>query len=1635
MKSIRFLFSLILIEAGFILSAKSQIVINELSPSNSTTIENGIGNFDDWIEIYNKGNSAVNLQGYSLSDLQSLPLQFVFPAHTLQPDSHLVVFASGKNKTNIVDHWESAVSASNIWKFYASNPAPDTNWRNLSFNDASWPSGPGGIGFGDGDDQTIISQGRVVLMRKTFTIADTSQIVSAILSMDYDDGFVAYINGVEIARANVGIVGVRPAYNDLATLSHEAQLYQGLRPDSFIIDFAFLKSILIQGTNVFAVEVHNQTPSSNDLSSIPYLNFAMRNPGTFYSPVPSFFIAPPKEYYNANFKLSKSGETVFLFDNITQLIDSIRYTAIAADNSIGRIPDGNLSWCIINTSSPGSTNNNAICYTGYAAAPLFSLASGFYPSARFVSLSSVQSGIIRYSVNGDEPTTSSQVYSGPILMTNTTAIRARLFKPGYLPSPIVTNTYFINEDVHLPVFAINTDSLNLWDYNTGIYVLGPNAQPNYPYLGANFWQSWQKNASIEYYDKAKDKILSFDATIANFGNYSRAHPQKSLEIRLSSRYGQSSVNYPLIPDKSFITKTSDIILRNSGTDFNIVHFRDAFMERVLKRTNTGYVGTEPAVLFLNGAFWGVYTINENHDQHWMENNFGYKESEIDYIKEYGSTIEPKAGTSTYFFNTFNYVINADSSSTNFYQYIDSTWDLKNVIDYWAAETYYNNGDWIGDWTNNIKMWRPLASGGKMRYLVYDLDFGLGYDANFTENRLQKALHPTATCYSSQLFNGFLRNLRIKEEFINRYADLINTVFLPSQMLPIMHQFQDSMAYDMPKHFAKFGSNMTDWQAHINAMVNFINLRADTARGAIVNEFGLQGKVSLTLNVSPASAGRIQISTVVPDSYPWTGVYFNGNPVTITAIPNPGYTFNHWSSPFVIGTNDPRPITTYNFTSNDNITAFFTGSPVTPQIAISEINYHSSTTLNSGDWLELHNYSNSSINISGWQLKDENGYNTFLFPVGTVIPANGYLVVAADLIKFTEVYPTVTNFIGPLGYNLSNSGGQIRLLKNDGSNYLSFYFQESTPWPPSADGLGYTCELSNNTADPADGNSWFAGCLGGSPGRAFSGALATTAVVSGSTTFCVGGSVTLSAPYFPGYSYQWFRNNNPIVGANDTVYTSTVAGTFNIQINNGGCSSLSQSISVTVVTQGAAPIAIDKDRCGEGVVTLTATAPDSIYWYATPGGPIIGYGPTFTTPYLTGARSFYVQTSLMCPSPLVMVTATVSQITASPVVSDQNRCGPGNVILNATDTAQINWYNALTGGALINSGSFFVTGFIPHDTIFYVEAGTHCPSPRIPLNVSITSSPVPTITDAERCGPGSLVLSAISSDPVFWYDSYFGGNQVGSGFNYITPSLSVTTTYYAEAVGACASERVPVIATVRNIPAPPITTDSSRCGRGSVVLNAVSSGQVYWYDAPVGGNLLSINSTLNTPIINSNTTYYASSFYICESTRVPVQAFVIPLPFISLGNDTAIETGTTLILDAGLHDQYLWSTGETSQSISVDSAAVYSVLVTDVNGCSISDSIGITLFVYINETNGETTQPIIFPNPGVGFFQLKIYSEQNENGLLSIIDATGKLIFKRNVGLNQGLNSEKIDLNNIASGIYYLKISTKNSIQTLKLIIE
>ena len=185
-----------------------------------------------------------------------------------------------------IDHWESVVLPGDQWEYLVPTSQPSSNWNQLGFNASSWNTGPSGFGYGDGDDATTVSSTMSVYIRKIFTISSSSVVEAIILDLDYDDGFVAYLNGQEIARNLV--TGSPPSYNQPSDGYHEALLPQGYAPERFAVDPALLNT----GTNVLAVQVHNQSADSSDLSALPVLSLGINNTSTNYQTPPSWFVVP-----------------------------------------------------------------------------------------------------------------------------------------------------------------------------------------------------------------------------------------------------------------------------------------------------------------------------------------------------------------------------------------------------------------------------------------------------------------------------------------------------------------------------------------------------------------------------------------------------------------------------------------------------------------------------------------------------------------------------------------------------------------------------------------------------------------------------------------------------------------------------------------------------------------------------------------------------------------------------------------------------------------------------------------------------------------------------------------------------------------------------------------------------------------------------------------------------------------------------------------------------------------------------------------------------------------------------------------------------------------------------------------------
>ena len=229
------------------------------------------------------------------------------------------------------NHWETILKSDTTYTYFTSSEGTTaTNWRTPEFNDSNWRTGKGGIGYADGDDNTIIENSISVCLRISFNLIDKNTITEAVLNMDYDDAFVAYLNGVEIARST-GLSGNFPESTQTSTSSHEAKMYDGGLPESFCISLNKLSPIIKEGTNILAVQVHNTDVNSSDMSSNIFLMVGVSDSQTRYFSNPEWFKTP--------FDFSGSTLPLIIIDTHGETI--VDEPKITADMKIIHNEDGN----------------------------------------------------------------------------------------------------------------------------------------------------------------------------------------------------------------------------------------------------------------------------------------------------------------------------------------------------------------------------------------------------------------------------------------------------------------------------------------------------------------------------------------------------------------------------------------------------------------------------------------------------------------------------------------------------------------------------------------------------------------------------------------------------------------------------------------------------------------------------------------------------------------------------------------------------------------------------------------------------------------------------------------------------------------------------------------------------------------------------------------------------------------------------------------------------------------------------------------------------------------------------------------------------------------------------------------------
>ncbi|MCD4729202.1 MAG: lamin tail domain-containing protein, partial [Bacteroidales bacterium] len=358
-----------------------------------------------------------------------------------------------------------------------------------------------------------------------------------------------------------------------------------------------------------------------------------------------------------------------------------------------------------------------------------------------------------------------------------------------------------------------------------------------------------------------------------------------------------------------------------------------------------------------------------------------------------------------------------------------------------------------------------------------------------KNELYRVLHSNISwSHNHWAFRRLMENDDYKRYFINRSADMFNTMLLPSNIIHNIHTFKNRLSPEMDRHMTRWESSFGEWEANVNEVFEFVEDRLGYVWQHYIDEFDLDTLVTIGLDVDSIIHGTIKINTIIPDSLPWNGIYFDGNPVEISAIADSGYLFSHWSANHSLsGIDTLNPQLNLNVDTNDFFKAFFvidTIVPDTPLVVFNEINYRSIDTLDADDWVELWNVDTISIDLSAWVFKDGNDDHEFVIPSQIIIDTGQFLVLSQDTGKFKSIYTDIQNVIGPFEFGLVNEGEELRLFDNTGMLVVSMLYSNQEPWPTDADGTGKTIELFDPYGVLNDGNNWFSGCIGGSPGGPF-----------------------------------------------------------------------------------------------------------------------------------------------------------------------------------------------------------------------------------------------------------------------------------------------------------------------------------------------------------------------------------------------------------------------------------------------------------------------------------------------------------------------------------------------------------------------
>ena len=566
----------------------------------------------------------------------------------------------------------------------------------------------------------------------------------------------------------------------------------------------------------------------------------------------------------------------------------------APNIAYGRETENSDKWGYQSMPTPGAANSGKL-YKDILDEPVFSEPGKVFTTQQTLSLSltlpegAPEGTVIRYTTNGSEPQANSALYSSPITINSTCAVRAKLFCDGYLSPRSTTHSYvFLNHEQTLPVVSLVTDNRYWYDAQLGIIANNSSEKS----------VDWRRPVNIEYFEQAgKKSKLNQLGEVRVQGGASRGAKLKSLAVYANKRFGTKRMSYEFFPDqKPGLTEFKSLVLRNAGNDFDYLYMRDAVIQRTMaSHVDLDWQAWRPAIVYMNGVYKGMLNIRERANEDNVYTNYDGEE-DIDLFENWE---ELKEGDWVNHDQFKAFYRQEGHTLAEYEQWMDCT-EFSNLM---VMNLYYNNQDFPG---NNIVMWRPRAAGGRWRFIAKDTDFGLGlYGSSANYKTLQWLYHPhydssrdwgANSEEATMLFRRLMDDADFRRQFLDRAAVYMGDFMNERGTRAVWDPMYEQIRYEYTFH-KQANNGWINYANELNTARQWLSQRTNYFYQQLADFYQLGTPTVLTVNkdTEPAArAGvRISINDIPLSEGLFDGKFFAGRNMTLRGETTDGQQVTGW----------------------------------------------------------------------------------------------------------------------------------------------------------------------------------------------------------------------------------------------------------------------------------------------------------------------------------------------------------------------------------------------------------------------------------------------------------------------------------------------------------------------------------------------------------------------------------------------------------------------------------------------------------------------------------------------------------------------------------------------------------------------